>query len=300
MPSRRLSLVTVALAANAAAHSQSALVRDTITAGGRVREYYVAEPDGNAARPAPLVLFFHGRGYSASGASAHQAFDAVAVPAGAIVVFPEGIDKHWNDGRDFFRDGDDVAFVRALLARLEQRRRIDSTRVFAVGYSNGGIMAYTLACRLPGAFAGVGTVGGALPVNDIPRCAGAKPGSVIAIHGTEDPLVYYDGGGQRGAMLGAERNAVFWAKMAGCDTVPTRTDLPPRTASSETHATRVEFVGCTADRSVQLYELVGAGHGWPGENGPMPDSIVGPMSDAVMASQLIWEFLSSHPARTSN
>jgi polyhydroxybutyrate depolymerase len=158
-------------------------------------------------------------------------------------------------------------------------------------------MIYTLACRLPGAFAAIGTLGSALPVNDIPRCGSAKPVSVIAIHGTEDPLVPYDGGGLHGAMIGAERNATFWARVDGCDTIPTRTDLPPSTASSETHATRVEFHGCGSGRTVVLYELVGGGHGWPGENEPLPEALVGPKSDAVAASTLIWEFLSAQPER---
>jgi polyhydroxybutyrate depolymerase len=297
--SRTLTTIACATIGALNASAQSALVRDTISSGGKVREYFVAAPASDPA-PRPLVFFLHGRGYTAMGASAHQMFDAVAVPTGAIVVYPQGIDKHWNDGRDYFRDGDDVAFVRALLARLRTQRRIDSTRVFVVGWSNGGIMAYTLACRLPRTFAAVGTVGGALPVNDIPRCANATPVSVIAIHGTEDPLVYYDGGGTRGAMLGAEKNVAFWAHVDGCDSVPARTDLPPRTASSETHATRVEFGACRDGSAAILYELVGAGHGWPGESGPMPDSIVGPPSDAVDASQLIWEFLSAHPARSPN
>jgi polyhydroxybutyrate depolymerase len=119
---------------------------------------------------------------------------------------------------------------------------------------------------------------------------------MIAIHGTEDPLVYYDGGGTRGAMLGAEKNAAFWAARAGCDTVPTRTDLPPRVAGDSTHATRIHFGNCQAGRAVVLYELVGAGHGWPGDRQSMPDSIIGPKSDAVAASSLIWDFLAAHPA----
>ena len=274
------------------ASAQATLVRDTISSGGRVREYYFAAADTAPASPAPLVLFFHGGGGNARGAAARYGFSEAA--HGAIVVYPAGIDHHWSDGRDFFRNADDIAFTRALLARLEKRWRIDSSRVFAVGHSNGGIMIYTLACRLPGAFAAIGTLGSALPVNDIPRCTGARPLSVIAIHGTEDPLVYYDGGGRRGAMLGAEKNAAYFARLAGCDSTPTRTDLPPRTPTSQTHAMRIEFTNCAHGRAVVLYELVGAGHGWPGESGPMPDSIVGPPSDAVSASALIWEFLESH------
>jgi len=277
-----------------AAGAQSTLARDTITAGGRVREYYFAAADTAPASPAPLVLFFHGGAGNARGAASRYAFSQAA--HGAIVVYPEGIDHHWSDGRDYFRNADDVEFVRALLARLEQRWKIDRARVFAVGHSNGGIMIYTLACRLPGAFAAIGTLGSALPVNDVPRCGNAKPVSVIAIHGTEDPLVPYDGGGLHGAMLGAQKNAAFWARADGCDSMPTRTELPPAAASSATHATRIEFSACASRRSVVLYVLVGGGHGWPGENDPLPESLVGPQSDAVDASSLIWEFLLTHPA----
>lgn len=279
-----------------AVRAQGALVQDTVTVGGRVRQYYYSPADTASTQPAPLVIFLHGGAGNARGAAARYAFSEAA--RGAIVVYPEGIDHHWADGRDFFHDADDVAFVRALLARLESRWRVDRSRVFAVGHSNGGIMAYTLACRLPGAFAGVGTVGAALPKNDLPRCPSAQPVSVIAIHGSEDPLVPYDGGGQHGLLIGAEQNATFWARADGCESVPARTELPPRTASSETHATRVDFTNCKSGRAVVLYELVGGGHGWPGENAPLPESLVGPPSDAVAASQLIWEFLAAHPART--
>jgi polyhydroxybutyrate depolymerase len=300
VPRQRSAMIAIGVGTLLAAHAaaQAPLVRDTIAAGGRVREYYFSAADTAPPSPAPLVLFFHGGGGNARGAAARYGFSAAA--RGAIVVYPEGIDHHWSDGRDFFRNADDVEFTRVLLARLTKRWRIDTSRVFAVGHSNGGIMIYTLACRLPGAFAAIGTLGSALPVNDIPRCAGAKPLWVIAIHGTEDPLVPYDGGGLHGAMIGAEKNAAFWARVDGCDSMPTRTEMPRRTDSSETHATRVDFGACTRGRAVVLYELVGGGHGWPGENTPLPESLVGPASDAVNASQLIWEFLSALPGRSPN
>lgn len=273
--------------------AQTALVHDTITAGGRVRDYYFSPADTAPMQPAPLVIFLHGGGGHATGAATRYGFSAAA--SGAIVVYPDGTNSHWADGRDFFRDADDVSFIRALITRLESRWRVDRARVFAVVHSNGGIMAYTLACRLPGAFAGVGTLGSALPVNDVPRCSDAKPTSIIAIHGTEDPLVLYDGGGTRGAMLGAEKNASFCARVDGCDSVPTRTELPSRDSGDSTHAVRVEFGNCTSKHAVVLYELVGAGHGWPGESAPLPESLVGPRSSAVDASKLIWEFLRGQP-----
>src|SRR5215472_15156303 len=114
----RTSVALLLAIATLPSRAQTTPALDTISAAGRVRQYLVILPARTSSRPAPLVLFFHGRGYSAQGASARQAFDTVAAPAGAIVVYPAGIDHHWNDGRDYFNDANDVAFVRALLARL--------------------------------------------------------------------------------------------------------------------------------------------------------------------------------------
>ena len=285
----RTAATALALLA-AALPARAQLAHDTITAGGRLREYYLALPAAPDGRPAPLVVFLHGGGGNARGAAWRYGFDAWALAGGAIVVYPEGVNGHWADGRDHFHDADDVAFIRALLPRLAQRHRIDSARRFVAGHSNGGIMAFTLACRMPGAFAAVGTLGAALPVNDVARCANAKPVAVIAIHGTEDPLVPYDGGGARGLLLGADANAAFWAKIDGCAAAPDSTTLRSPSPDDPTFVRRIAYAHCASGRTVLLYAIVGGGHGWPGEKGPLPEAIVGPRSEALPASQLIWDF----------
>ena len=54
---------------------------------------------------------------------------------------------------------------------------------------------------------------------------------------------------------------------------------------------------CAQGAEVELYELLGEGHEWPG--GPtMPSSItslLGPQSDAVSANELMWSFFVAHP-----
>ena len=288
-PALLLSVCGVAWAGLASA--QAPLVHDTLTAGGLVRDFYVARPARvDSARGAPLVIFLHGGGGSARGAAERYGFTGVAGGAGAIVVYPDGVDHHWNDGRDAFHSGDDVAFIRALVARLRKQERIDPRRIYAAGHSNGAMMAYTLACRAPGVFAAIGTVGGEIPVNDVARCANAHPISVIAIHGTDDPLVPYDGGGIRGAVLGAEQSARFWSKVDGCAQTPTDTALPPPTRTDSTRAFLISYSDCRDARAVVLYKIQGAGHGWPGRPEMLPESVVGPHSDAVDATAVIWGF----------
>lgn len=280
--------------------AQDAAIRDTISVGGRTREYIVyRDARSDPVRPAPLVLFFHGGGGSATGAMARYGFDAVAGAAGAIVVYPEGINGHWADGRSIFHDADDVAFTRALVARLRERFRVDPRRIFAVGHSNGAIFVNTVACRVPGLFVAIGAVSGTIPVNDARTCLATGPLSVIEIHGTDDPLTPYAGGavGQnRGFITDAEGSIGEWGRIDGCKSPPVRTALPPRVSTDPTRVVTVEFLGCRAGRAAILYAIQGAGHDWPGAAGHLPEVAVGPTSRQLDATRVIWDFFVAHPA----
>lgn len=295
VPMRALSVLATLLCAPTAS-GQTNLVRDTVIVAGVTREYFVFAAKADTTRPSALLIVLHGGRGSARGAAERFGFNEVAGSAGAIVVYPEGLDHQWNDGRDYFRGADDVAFIQAMLAALQRRMRIDRRRLFVAGHSNGGIFANTLACRLPGVFAAIGTVGGEMAANDVPRCTAAHPISVVAIHGTLDPLVPYGGGGIHGEVIAATKSATFWRTVDGCAPEPTQTTIPRLAPTDTTRAMRMEFVGCRGGRGVVLYIIQGGGHGWPGRPDPLPESIVGPRSNAVDATALIWDFLAAHPA----
>ena len=80
---------------------------------------------------------------------------------------------------------DDVGFTEALLDRVEADLCVDRTRIYAMGFSNGGMFVSTLACELNDRIAAVASVAG---VHLLPDCAG-RPMPIIATHGTSDPLV---------------------------------------------------------------------------------------------------------------
>ena len=84
-----------------------------------------------------------------------------------IVVYPEGLNKHWNDGRNArkFAEQDaktnDVAFVVALLDHLKKEfPKIDPKRVFTTGASNGGFISHRIAIEASDRFAAAGIVCG--------------------------------------------------------------------------------------------------------------------------------------------
>jgi polyhydroxybutyrate depolymerase len=90
----------------------------------------------------PLVLLFHGGYGSGARVLSYTRFASKADNAGFIVVAPDGVDNHWNDGRGTTNATvDDVGFVRQLIKALEARLAIDTRRIYATGISNGGTFA---------------------------------------------------------------------------------------------------------------------------------------------------------------
>ena len=96
--------------------------------------------------------------------------------------------------------------------------------VYIFGYSNGGFMAYYLACKgLPGLRA-VASLAGTSYMDDA-ACDGSPPVSVLHIHGTDDAVVLFDGvEGEPGAegrdglgYAGAEDMFHRWGERAGCN-----------------------------------------------------------------------------------
>jgi polyhydroxybutyrate depolymerase len=279
------------------AQSAATEQRRTLQVDGLSRGYLVYLPSTyQAGRPVPLVFVFHGGGGRASGIAPHTGFSRLAEREGFVAVYPDGLEGRWNDGRGYAATHDDVGFVHALLDTLQRELSIDPRRVYATGISNGAMFAYRLACDLPGVFAAVAPVAGAMPVDLAPSCRHTEPVSVIAMQGTADPLMPYAGGGvarRRGRVLSADQSVVFWATLDGC-TDPVLV-MPEENPAPEdgTRIRRTIFNGCRDRRGVELYTVVGGGHTWPG--GPPAGRAVGRVSRDIDATPLIWSFFAQHP-----
>jgi polyhydroxybutyrate depolymerase len=248
------------------------------------------------SRPAPLVLVFHGAGASPRGMARHTGFSALAEREGFIVVYPAGISRRWNDGRGYGVPRDDVGFVRALLDTLGRQLSIDPRRIYATGISNGAMFSYRLACDLPGVFAAIAPVAGAMPVALGPACEHATPVALAAFQGTADPLVPYRGGGvalRRGHVLSAERSVGVWAASAGCAAEPSVTQAPDRAPHDGMRVKVTSYAGCDHGHDVELYTIEGGGHTWPG--GPASGRRVGRVTRDIDATTTIWAFFSGHP-----
>ena len=151
----RRNLVTlvsvVALTVNLNAASLTGVDR-TIEYSERTREYRLYVPSGlDREKPAPLVFALHGGGGNAARVEGRVAYNEFAERDGWIVVYPNGIDGHWNDLRGYegfvsHRENvDDVGLIETILRKLNTEFSVDEKRVFVTGGSNGGLMSHTLA-----------------------------------------------------------------------------------------------------------------------------------------------------------
>jgi polyhydroxybutyrate depolymerase len=183
------------VAACVPARPASATVLDaTITVGDLDRAYRLHLPRGyTGSEQVPLVLLLHGTGGTIDGFEEYTRFTDAAVARGYAVATPQGVGDpqggvpaHWTVPG--FPGPDDVAFVESLVREVAASSCIDLRRVYATGLSSGGAFSAYLGCQST-MFAALAPVAGA---NLVRPCAG-PPVSVLAIHGTADPYVDYDG-----------------------------------------------------------------------------------------------------------
>src|SRR5204862_6180210 len=148
------------------------------------RSYEVDVPArAERASALPVVLVFHGGGGSADSVRRQTRMSAKGAAEGFIAVYPQGSGgiagrlRTWNAGtccgRAMQQRVDEVAFVGALLDDLQATVAIDLARVYATGISNGGLMAYEVACALADRVAAIAVVAGEMTALD--RCRPSRP-----------------------------------------------------------------------------------------------------------------------------
>jgi len=240
----------------------------TLVVGGDRPVAVVRPPDHDPAVPTPLVVVLHG--YNADAERMERVFPLAsgAAVAGALLVYPQGNanrfgQRFWNAADaccDLFGSGvDDVAYLMDLIDEVAEAVNVD--RVVLFGHSNGGFMAYRLACELGDRFAAVVTVAGALD-DPPPACGAASPPAMLHIHGTEDGVIDYDGGAvfTRTPFTGAERTVATLAARAGCGTTLTAGTPFDFDAGVTGPETTPFAAACPEGRRVALWAVEGAQH----------------------------------------
>jgi polyhydroxybutyrate depolymerase len=268
---------------------------------GAERTYEVHVPDG-IALPAPAMVLLHGGGGSGAQIRRHTDFNDLADEAEIVVVYPDGVDNHWNDGRDdpWLREQEaarenDVGFILALIDRLAADGLIDPARVGVAGISNGGMMTLRLACEAPDRFAAFAVVAANVAVGI--ECPEGVPVPMLFIHGTEDPLIPYAGGKigfasgkTRGTAWSVEATLDAWARRNECSGQELSAHLDERPWDG-TEVEIVHYTGCA--QPLRHILVTGGGHAWPGTGTRLINLLTGRSSREIDGNEAILEFVAA-------
>ncbi len=157
---------------------------------------------------------------------------------------------------------DDFAFAEAMIDWAAAHLCVDLSRVFTTGFSNGGFMAYSLACRMGHRLAGVAAMAGSIAKRELDSCADPALRSlpVLSFHSLADKYVPYDGNALDASQK--QTDAMFRAR-AGCTGAePSRVTFRSQTTTCE----RVECVpqGGAPPVPIETCTLLDLDHCWVG------------------------------------
>lgn len=253
----------------------------TIMHGGLNREYVLYIPnsyDGTSA--VPILFNFHGFGDNASDYMNNADMRTVAESDTFILVYPQGScsdgSSHWNPcpiGGDNKSSTDDVGFVESMITEISSQYNINMERVYAAGYSNGGMMAYGLANYKSDLIAAIASISGVML--DCTEAA-SHPMPVLHLHGTSDGVLPYHGNSYYSS---AQNTLNHWINFNNTTTTPT-------ISSQNSGGMTIErYVYDQGDSSVSVehYKYIGGNHVWfnatyQGQN----------------TAELVWNFVSQY------
>jgi polyhydroxybutyrate depolymerase len=261
---------------------------------GNNREYLIYVPaiyDGSEAYP--LMFSFHGGGGTSNDFININDMRSVADTAGFIAVYPQAaVDP--NDGSNAWlhkapTSHDDVFFIEAIIDTLSNDYFIDNNRVYACGYSEGGIFSYELGCRLNDRIAAFASVSGSMMVDafrdsyyNLGFCSPVHPTAVMLIPGTNDMNPHSTYTGFQPYYMSVDEITTYWSNYNNTDINPTISQLPNiNTSDGSTVEHRVWQNGDNCLRVEEL-KVNGGGHDWPGTFGNMD----------IDATAEIWNFAS--------
>ncbi|MCG8308922.1 MAG: hypothetical protein MI975_16120 [Cytophagales bacterium] len=254
-----------------------------------------------------LVLCLHGGNETPEsfGRITRRGFNKLSEYNNFIVAYPEALNNFWNDAREdsvslsHYDNIDDVGFIEKVVDYAIDSFSIDPARIFVAGLSDGGLMAMRLACEIPVRFKGFATVAASLSLDQLVECKADTAISLIAINGTRDPILPYDGGQiivddeLKGSVLPIEDAIEFWLKESQCENKSVARDIPNTDTYDETRSERISYTNCKYGNKIVLVRVNNGGHTWPGGRQYEVQRNIGKTSKDFDASEEIWKFFKS-------
>ena len=262
---------------------------------GNNREYIIYIPSNyDGSESVPLMFNFHGgNGLASDFMNYTNDMRPIADTAGFIAVYPQAATDPTDGSYSWLHKAptshNDIFFIEAIIDALSSEFSIDNDRVYACGYSEGGIFSYELACRLNNKIAAISSVSGSMLFDafrdsyyNLGFCSPVHPTAILLIPGTADSSPHSTYNGFQPYYMSVEEITTYWSNYNTTDINPTITQLPNTDSSDgSTVEHRVWENGGNCTRVEEL-KVIGGGHDWPGTSGNMD----------IDATTEIWNFVS--------
>lgn len=268
---------------------------DTIQHDNLDRSFLIHLPDGYTGTDSlPMIIAMHGGIGSAANLQNQSLLSEKADEENFIVVYPQGVKNNlgirtWNGGYccgyAVNQNIDDVGFLSKMIDTLLEAYAIDEKRIYATGISNGGYMAYRLACELSDKIAAIAPVASSMGLDN---CSPGREVPIIHFHSFADSNIPYQGGYGDGPSnhynppLDSVLNA--WSTHNDCS-------MNNDTISTSDMVTFIKWSNCVCQTEIHYYISEDGGHSWPGGTATIIGDTV---SVYLNANDLMWDFFQNH------
>ena len=270
-------------------------INKTMFFDGLNRQYIVYVPQSyDGTTNMPILFSFHGGAGYAQDMLQLNDMRPIADTAGFIAVYPQGaIDSEADIPTTSWihkmpTTHNDVNFISAIIDTLSAEYLINEKRVYACGYSEGGIFSYELGCRLNNRIAAFVSVSGSMITESLRAdygfglCTPSHPTAVMLIPGTNDFSFHSMYDGFQPYYMSVNEITTYWSTYNATDTNPIIDNLNNISQNDGSTVQRKSWVNGQNCVMVEELKINGGGHDWPGSFGNMD----------IDATQEIWNFVS--------
>jgi polyhydroxybutyrate depolymerase len=254
---------------------QAQVFKDSFIIEKHPRYFHFIQPK-KVAQNRSLLFALHG-----SGGSGEQMLlpaknlQAKADAENLLIVYPDGYKNYWNECRKKAQsqanllDINEQAFFDSMIVYCQKKYKVDVKKVYAIGFSGGGHMAYKLALTMPQKMSGIAAIVANLPDSNNLDCGEMKkPLPVLIVNGTEDEVNPYNGGEMKvnnlsyGNVRSTDRSFLYWAQLAGYKGQPKKTAWPDKDSTDNQFIDEFDF-RAKDKPEVMLLKVVGGTHNFP-------------------------------------
>ena len=266
------------------------------------RRFYLYVPNNYTANvPIPILFNFHGGGGDPISYMSYTSdMSGLAEANNFILIYPEAIADpgtgsiSWIDKATNGAPRDETLFIESIINSVSSNYSVDLDRIYACGYSEGGIFSYELACRLNNYIAGIASVSGSMLSESersnlgFSNCSPQHPTAIMLIPGTSDSNAHslYQGccldWGLDSYYLSVDQITDYWTNYNTTDNNPLVSDVSNTNTSDGSTVQRKIWSNGEGGVEVQELKVIGGEHEWPGTSGNMD----------INANNEIWQFLS--------